>query len=271
MARSLQIALGIAMAAMIAAGAAEGADLQEIKNRGRMIAATSGNLPPNTFVDANNQLTGYDIEVGRLVEKALGVPIQFERLDWKGILPGLQTGRFDAVFSNVNITAERKEIFDYSIPYSRAAVVAVVRSGAAGIASYKDLKDKNVGAISGGMDGEIPAREIDKKHGPFKSFKGYPGYAEMFTDMRAGRLDVIVCPDLAAADYLVKNPGAATIAGEPYAVRYVGVPMQKGSVQLKSLIDATIRKTRGDGTLDQLAKRFFGLDGFTKQLVDHVP
>jgi hypothetical protein len=47
--------------------------------------------------------------------------------------------------------------------------------------------------------------------------------------------------------------------------------MQKGSVQLKALIDATIRKARGDGSLDQLAKRFFGLDGFTKQLVDHVP
>jgi ABC-type amino acid transport substrate-binding protein len=93
----------------------------------------------------------------------------------------------------------------------------------------------------------------------------------MFTDMRAGRLDVIICPDLAAGDYLVKNPGAVTIAGEPYTVRYVGVPMQKGSVQLKALIDATIRKARGDGSLDQLAKRFFGLDGFTKQLVDHVP
>jgi cystine transport system substrate-binding protein len=270
MRRHMRIALGLAVVAMVA-GTAEGADLPEIKSRGRMVAATSGNLPPNTFVDATNQLTGYDIEVGRLVEKALGVPIQFERLDWKGILPGLQTGRFDAVFSNVNITAERKEIFDYSIPYSRAAVVAVVRGGVTGVHSYKDLGGKNVGAISGGMDGEIPAKEIDKKHGPFKSLKGYPGYAEMFTDMRAGRLDVIICPDLAAGDYLVKNPGAVTIAGEPYTVRYVGVPMQKGSVQLKALIDATIRKARGDGSLDQLAKRFFGLDGFTKQLVDHVP
>ena len=28
------------------------------------------------------------------------------------------------------------------------------------------------GAISGGMDGEIPAKAIEKEHGAFKSFKG---------------------------------------------------------------------------------------------------
>src|SRR5436309_5423158 len=74
-------------------------EMSEIKARGRAIVATSGNLPPNTFVDERNQLTGYDVEVCRLVEKALGVPMTFERLDWKGILPGLQTGRFDLVCS----------------------------------------------------------------------------------------------------------------------------------------------------------------------------
>ena len=259
------------LASAAVSAAALAADLAEIKSRGRLIAATSGNLPPNTFVDANNQLTGYDVEVGRLIEKAIGVPIQFERLDWKGILPGLQTGRFDAVFSNVNITDERKQIFAFSIPYSRAAVVAVVRAGVPGVNGYQDLAGKNVGAISGGADGEMPAREIEKKYGAFKSFKGYPGYAEMFTDMRAGRLDAIVCPDLAAADYIVKFPGLAQIKGEPYTVRFVGIPMQKNAKELKALVDATIRKARDDGVLDQLAKKFFGLDRFSKQLVDQVP
>ena len=270
MRRMLTVVLTLLAAAAVSA-AALAADLAEIKSRGRLIAATSGNLPPNTFVDANNELTGYDIEVGRLIEKAVGVPIQFERLDFKGILPGLQTGRFDAVFSNVNITDERKQVFAFSIPYSRSAVVAVARAGVTGVSGYQDLAGKNVGAISGAADGETPAREIEKKFGAFKSFKGYPGYAEMFTDMRAGRLEVIVCPDLAAADYLVKFPGLAQIKGEPFAVRFVGVPMQKNSKELKALVDATIRKARDEGVLDRLAKKFFGLDGFSKQLVDQVP
>ena len=52
-----------------------------------------------------------------------------------------------------------------------------------------DLKGRMVGAISGGMDGEIPAKATEKEHGAFKSFKGYAGYAEMFADMEIGRIE----------------------------------------------------------------------------------
>ena len=82
------------------------ADLPEIKNRGQLIAATSGNLPPVTYLNDKNELIGYDIEVGRFIAKHIGVKLDLVRLDWKGILPGLQTGRFDLVFSNVNVTPE---------------------------------------------------------------------------------------------------------------------------------------------------------------------
>jgi L-cystine transport system substrate-binding protein len=265
------IAAVAAISATLASFAAPAVEMADIKARGRLIVATSGNLPPNTFVDERNQLTGYDIEVCRLIEKAVAIPMTFERLDWKGILPGLQTGRFDLVCSNVNITDERKQVFDYSIPYSRAAVIPLVRSGVERIKNFKDLAGHNVGAISGGMDGEIPAREIEKQFGSFKSFKGYPGYAEMFADMRAGRLDVIVAPDLAAGDYLKKFPGEAAFAGEAYQVRFVGIPLQKGSAELKAIVDDTIRKARTDGTLDGLAQKFFGIEHFSKQLIDKVP
>ena len=54
-------------------------------------------------------------------------------------------------------------------------------------------------------------------------------------------------------------------------MRYVGAPMQKGSVELKAAVDGAIRKARQDGTLDSLAKKFFALDAFSKDLIDHVP
>ena len=247
------------------------ADLVDIKKRGKLIAATSGNLPPMTFVDKNNELDGYDVQVAKFVEKEIGVPIDLVRLDWKGILPGLQTGRFDAVFSNVNITQARKKVFEYSIPYSRAAVVAVVKAGESGIKGYTDLAGKVVGGISGGNDGEIPAREIAAKHGAFKEFKGYSGFAEMFQDMAIGRLDAVISPDLAAADFIKKRPGIAKIVGDPYKVFFVGVPMTKGATELKAKVDAAIRKARDQGLLDQWAKKYIGLDNYSKQLIDMVP
>jgi len=247
------------------------ADLPEITRRGHMVAATSGNLPPVSFLNDKNELVGYDIEVGKFIARHIGVKLDLVRLDWKGILPGLQTGRFDAVFSNVNVTPERKEIFEYSIPYSRSAVVVVARANVSDIQGPTDLKGRTVGAISGGMDGEIPARAIEKEHGAFKGFKGYAGYAEMFADMEIGRIDAAVAPDTAAANFIKDKPGVAKIVGTPYVVRFVGVPMQKGSTQLKVKVDEAIRMMRKDGLLDRWARQYFGIDNFSAQLIDQVP
>ena len=247
------------------------ADVPIIKTRGHLIAGPVATSPPVSFLNDKNELTGYDIEVRRFIANHLGVKLDLVRLDWKGILPGLQTGRFDVVFSNVNITPERKETFDYSIPYSRSAVVVVAKGNVTDINGPTDLKGRMVGAISGGMDGEIPAKAIEKEHGAFKGFKGYAGYAEMFADMEIGRIEAAVAPDTAAANFIKDKPGVARIVGKPYVVRYVGVPMQKGSPQLKEKIDEAIRAMRKEGLLDRWAKQYFGLDNFSAQLIDRVP
>lgn len=268
--RTFGAALLLGAAAFSFGTAAVGADLDEIQARGKLIAATSGNLPPVTYLNADNELEGYDIEVAKYVEDKIGVPIELVRLDWKGILPGLQSGRFDAVFSNVNITDERKEIFDYSIPYSRSAVVVVAKEGS-DITGPADLPGRVVGAISGGMDGEIPAKEIEQEYGAFAQFKGYAGYAEMFADMEIGRVEALVAPDTAAANFIREKPGIAKIVGEPYRVRFVGIPMQKGSTELKAAIDEAIRELRTQGLLDEWGRTYFGIEGYSKALIDEVP
>jgi ABC-type amino acid transport substrate-binding protein len=232
----------------------------------KLNAATSGDLPPVSFVNAQNELDGYDVQVARFVSGYLHIPMQLDHLEFKGILPGLQTGRFDIVFSNVNITPERAAVFDYSIPYSRSAVVVVARSGANDIKSFKDLKGKRVGAIAGANDGEMPARDIEKQYGEFANFKGYSGYTEMFTDLALGRLDAVVAPDTSAANVLRQRPGIASIVGEPYRVRFVGAPMPKGSAELKAGVDAAIREMKKEGLLDKWGKQYFGIDHYSAQL-----
>ncbi len=257
-------------AAVLIAGPAW-ADLPEAKARGKLIVATSGNLPPATFVNEKNELDGYDISIARAVEKKIGIPIQFERIDSKGMLPGLQTGRFDAVVSNINVLEERKPVFDFSVPYSRSAVIAITRPQLKEIQSFKDLKGRTVGAITGGADGEIPARKISDELGAFKEFKGYPGFSELFQDLAIGRIDAAITPEHAAADFNKQKPGVVRLTTEPYQVRYVAIAMQKNSPELKKAVDATILELRRAGTLDQWAEKYFGYKDYMKQIPEELP
>jgi ABC-type amino acid transport substrate-binding protein len=261
----------LCLCAVLATAGPASADLAEAKARGKLIIATSGNLPPATFINEKNELDGYDISIAREAGKRIGLPIQFERIDSKGMLPGLQTGRFDAVVSNINVLDERKSVFDFSVPYSRSAVVAITRPASKDINSYKDLKGRMVGAITGGADGEIPARQISEKFGAFKEFKGYPGFSELFQDLAIGRIDAAITPEHAAADFNKQRPGIVKITTEPYQVKYVAVAFQKGSPQLKAAFDETILALRRDGTLDKLAEHYFGYKNYTKGIPEQLP
>ena len=51
--------------------------LDQIRAKGEIVIATEGTWSPWTFHDKEGKLTGYDIEVGRLIAQKLGVKPQF--------------------------------------------------------------------------------------------------------------------------------------------------------------------------------------------------
>jgi hypothetical protein len=75
-----------------------------VAERRRLLHDGEGRAGPSTPRPAR----WYDIEVGRFIANHRGVKLDLVRLDWKGILPGLQTGRFDVVFSNVTRRSARR-------------------------------------------------------------------------------------------------------------------------------------------------------------------
>ena len=59
-------------------------DLAKVTENGAIRMAMSGQYPPFNFVDENNKLTGFDVEMGSEVAKRIGVEAQAvkHRLGW---------------------------------------------------------------------------------------------------------------------------------------------------------------------------------------------
>ena len=66
---------------------------------------------PGHFAD------GYDVQIAALVAKEIGADIEFIHVEWDDLIPALQRGEIDAIFSGMVDTDERKKIIDFSIPY----------------------------------------------------------------------------------------------------------------------------------------------------------
>jgi ABC-type amino acid transport substrate-binding protein len=189
------------------------------------------------------------------------VTLEFTVLEFTGILPAINADRGDIVCSAARITAERARAFDFSIPYSRDALIALVPASNNEITGPTDLKGRVVGALLGPASGDV-VRGI----GGFKDLRIYPGTTELFADYLAGRLDMAVVGDIESGGFIEAHPGVAKIVGKPYRVSYAGAAMKLGSTALKAELDAAITAARQDGTLNALAEKYFHIPNFTDSL-----
>ncbi|MDR3495623.1 MAG: ABC transporter substrate-binding protein [Ancalomicrobiaceae bacterium] len=262
MLKRLKHIIFMVLTASLLATQAHAADLQAIKKTGVMHALTTGNDRPNVYMDVSGKPVGFEVDMCNVIAQKLGVKLDLGMLAWEGLLPSVTSGRTDMICSGVNITKARTEAFDFSVPYSRTAIIAMVPSKTTDVSGPTDINGKVVGACIG-ADGEDVVRAI----GGFKDLRVYPGVAELFADFIAGRVEVAIVGDKQAAEFMKDRPGIAKIVGKPYKVNLVGYPMTKGSsAEMKAAVDKIISDMRKDGTLNAMAKKSFDLDAYDQAL-----
>ncbi|MGU3399975.1 ABC transporter substrate-binding protein [Brucellaceae bacterium D45D] len=101
--------------------------------------STSGHLPLHDYASDSKTVIGYDVDLAQIVADSLGRKLELVSVAWADWPLGLTAGKFDAVISNVTVTEERKEKFDFST-YRNDEVGFYVKSDSA-ITAIKEPKD----------------------------------------------------------------------------------------------------------------------------------
>lgn len=107
---------------------------QEIVQKGYVIAGTNPNTPPTTFfLKDNKTLSGRDVDIMNAIGQRLGLKVIWKDTGgFDNIIPGLKTGRYDAVLSNIRPSQKRFAQIDF-VSYFDSSRQAVI-----------SRKDKNV-------------------------------------------------------------------------------------------------------------------------------
>ncbi|GAA3412501.1 ABC transporter substrate-binding protein [Paenibacillus hodogayensis] len=228
--------------------------LAQIKKAGKIVIGTGGNYRPYNYMD-NNNLVGYDIDWGNLIAEGLGVKVEYVTGEASGLIPGLVAKKFDIVMGGMSITEERKKTVDFSVPYSQDGIIAVIKKGSNAVDDLTNIAGKVVGA-NAGSSFEAAVKTI----GGYKELKSYPGAPQSFTDLLAGRLDLVAIGKISATDYIKNSPFGKDleIVGKPYDTKGVGVVIRQNNPELKAAIDKVIEDKKKDGTFDKLTNKHFG-------------
>jgi polar amino acid transport system substrate-binding protein len=214
---------------------------------------TIGNAPSNpplsTYATDAKTVVGNEPDIAYLLAESLGLQADLVPTAWADWPLGLQSGKFDAVISNVTVTEERKQKFDFST-YRRDDLGFYVASDSA-ITSIKEPPDV-AGLriiVSSGTNQERVLLEWDRQNvaagrKPVE-FQYYHDEALKDLAIAAGRADATLGPNASSAY-------KASLGGR---IRLVGIV--SGGWPLLAEIAVTTRK--GSGIADAFTAAINGL------------
>ncbi len=159
---------------------------------------------PVNFTDPETgDRTGWNTDIVlRALEHAGITDVEFVDGPWESMVPGLQSGRFDLLASDVHVTPERIEIIDFSAPaFWYGDALFVPTGNPADIHSWEDLEGKTVGVGLGTNYAEWLQKRTD-----LGALNTYKDTAQMAADLVAGRVDAAIAEDTNFTAYLGQNP-----------------------------------------------------------------
>ena len=239
-----------------ATAAASGDQLAQIQEKGEIVIAMEGTWAPWTYHDENDELVGYDVEVGKAIAKKLGVTATFVEGEWDGLLAGLDAGRYDIMVNGVGITPERQEKYDFTTPYAYNRTAVIVRGDYDEISSMEDLKGKKTANT-------ISSTYAEQAEAYGATVTGVDDLNQTIELLLAGRIDATLNAEVVFADYQKAHPEAnIKIAAYSDDVERVAIPVRKSAdtATLLAAINQALAELDADGTLSALSVKYFGTD-----------
>ena len=118
------LALGLAAMSPQMVGAQT---IAEIKQRGIVRIGVLSELPPWGFLDASGKPAGYDVEVGELIAKKMGVKAEFVGTTVAARIAQVLTGKVDMMLAIMGMYPERAKVVQFTEPYAGMKIILLAR------------------------------------------------------------------------------------------------------------------------------------------------
>ncbi|MEW1698748.1 ABC transporter substrate-binding protein [Streptomyces sp. NPDC093249] len=240
---------------------------ESVRKRGTLILGVSAKSNPPLAFRATDDTTliGVELDLATLIADALGLKPEFNAVSWENLFVGLDSGKYDGVLSNVTVTEERKDKYDFATYRLDDLAFEAKKGSGWKVKGPEDVSGKRIAVGTGTNQEKILvdwSQQNEKAGRKGVDIKYYDNTTDYYLALQSGRID----------GYLGPNPTVAyhvATAGQTEAVgKFSGA-----GAGLQGKIAATTKKDSGlvaayaaaidhlieNGTYAQVLKRW-GLD-----------
>lgn len=228
--------------------------LDSVKQRGIIVAGVKFDSKPFGFVDTDQKLKGFDVDLVReIAKRVLGDEnaVKFQQVTSSNRIFSLTAGSVDFVAATMTINAKRKQIIDFSSPYYIAGQTIMIPKTSS-IKSVRDLNGQKVIVVLGSTS-EKNIREL----APRAKIEGFRTYTDAFSALRAGRANALTTDDTIIAGFLAEDNNFKMIK-ERYTKEPYGIAFRKGAEtqSFQQAVNNALEDIKADGTLELLRRKW---------------
>jgi polar amino acid transport system substrate-binding protein len=254
--------LAMASASPAQAQAAARSKLDEVLARGRVIVGVTSEAPPFGFIDDKGELVGFDIDVAKLVAKAIfndESKIELFKQGFAARWPNVQNGSIDFGIMVTTVYADRALRVGFTRPYIDSGIVLVVKKGGP-IRSIADLNkaENTVAHLTTPVQ-----EERGKRLYPNAKFLTFDSISAQFNAVKVGRATAAQLDVPVALYYAKDNPDVRILDEWLTDVTGNAIFLRGDDFKWWLFLDTVVAEMTGGSLYGQykaLYKKWFGVE-----------
>ena len=171
------------------------------EERKTLRVVTDAAYAPFEYLEGD-KVVGFDVDFVRAVAEEAGYDVKIEHIGWDPIFIEIQDKKADFAVSSITINDDRKQTYDFSVPYFLSTNKILVPKDS-DIKSGADLKDKVVAVQSATTGQEVAEGILGKKHPNIKKFENNNLAIQ---ELLSGGADAVVADNSVIEEFAKNNP-----------------------------------------------------------------
>ncbi len=234
-----------------------------IRKAGVLKLATDAAYPPCEWMPSpeSNEIIGFEPDLWNAMGDKLGVKVQATSINFDGLIPGVQSGRYDIAMECISDTAERQQQVTFvDFMFAELAILALETNSEI-TADPLTLCGRKAATQRGTTFGEL----VDDVLSPYCTKRGkpaiqnlqYPAQGQVLLALYSGRAEFAI-NDVAASTYLQEKAPKPIklITNDLTPKQYIGMVVPKDDRQLQKAMLASLEAIHADGTYDKILDKW---------------
>lgn len=229
----------------------------DIKSAGTVTIGTDASYAPNEFFDADGKtIIGMDVDLGVAIGEKLGLKVKFENASFDGIIPAVQSGKYQLAMSSFTDNTDREKVVDM-VTYFTAGTSLAVKKGTS--LSVDDLCGHKMAVQKGTVQlDDLTARsrkctDAGKKAIDITSLQLQ---TDVSLAVASGKAEGFLADSPVAAYAVQKSNGVLEISGDSYDDAPYGIVVPKGKGEFAQAVLGALQALAADGRYQNILSKW---------------